>query len=157
MLNKGQGYGLRAAPPYLGGQQPGQVYFRHHLAASVPLPLVWVVVVLHQVPQFGAALQVGGDHRGPRAQTVGAARRPEHALWSDDNIKIIGNLTNISQKMKCCKSEICYKSRINLEEPATKPTNQESGAGPGCKISERIFGTHLQKVRTSSTFMLLRL
>lgn len=114
MLNKGQGYALRAGSPYLGGQQPGQVYFRHHLAASVPLPLVRVVVVLDQVPQFGAALQVGGDHRGSRAQTVGAARRPEHALCSDYNIKIILNLTNISQKMKCCQSE-GYKSRINLE------------------------------------------
>lgn len=74
--------GSEHLPPYLGGQQSGQVDLRHHLAASVALPLVRVIVVLHQVPQFGAALQVGGDHWGSGAQAVGAARRPQHALWN---------------------------------------------------------------------------
>lgn len=80
-MRGGRGLWERGSP-YLGGQQSGQVDFRHHLAASVPLPLVRVVVVLDQVPQFGAALQVGGDHRGSGAQAVGAAGRPQHALWS---------------------------------------------------------------------------
>lgn len=68
---------------YLGGQQSGQVDFRDHLAPSVPFPLVRVVVVLDQVPQFGAALEVGGDHWGPGAQAVWTAGRPQHALWNE--------------------------------------------------------------------------
>ena len=58
---------------YLRGQQPGQVDLRHHLAAPVPLLLVPVVVVLHQMPHLDPALQVWGDHGGPRPQAVGAA------------------------------------------------------------------------------------
>ena len=73
---------LMSARVYLGGQQPGEVDLGHHLAAAVALPLVRVVVVLHQVPQLGAALQVGGDHWGARAQAVGAASRAQHALCS---------------------------------------------------------------------------
>ncbi|TNN59332.1 hypothetical protein EYF80_030435 [Liparis tanakae] len=38
-------------------EQPCQIDLRDHLAASVALPLVRVVVVLHQMPQFSAALQ----------------------------------------------------------------------------------------------------
>lgn len=39
---------------YLGCQQPGQIDFRNHLAASVPFSLVTVLVILHQVPQFSS-------------------------------------------------------------------------------------------------------
>lgn len=73
---------------YLGGQQPGQVDLRHHLAPSVALPLVRVVVVFHQVPQFGAALQVRGDHGRPRAKAVGAAGRPQHALCKGGGARV---------------------------------------------------------------------
>lgn len=40
-------------------------------------------MVLDQVPQFGAALEVGGDHRGAGAQAVWAASCPQHALWNE--------------------------------------------------------------------------
>lgn len=42
---------------YLGSQQPGQVDFRNHLAASVSFSLVTVLVILHQVPQFSSWTQ----------------------------------------------------------------------------------------------------
>lgn len=54
-----QAYSLMS---YLCSQQPGQVDLRDHLAASVALPLIRVVVVLYQMPQFGSTLQVRSDH-----------------------------------------------------------------------------------------------
>ncbi len=66
--------------PYLGSQQARQVDLGDHLAAAVALPLVRVVVVLHQVPEFGAALQVWSDHGRPRAKAVWTAGRSQHAL-----------------------------------------------------------------------------
>lgn len=59
-------------PRYLCSQEPGQVDLRHHLAAPVSLLLVAVVMVLDQVPDLDAALQVGGDHGRARAEAVGA-------------------------------------------------------------------------------------
>lgn len=72
---------------YFCGQQPGQVDLGDHLAAPVALPLVRVVVVLHEMPQFGAALQVRGDHGGSRAKAVGATCCPQHALCSQEKKK----------------------------------------------------------------------
>lgn len=69
--------------PYLGGQKSGQVDFRDHFAPSVPFPLVRVVMVLDQVPEFCAALEVRGDHWGPGTQAVWTASRPQHALWNE--------------------------------------------------------------------------
>ena len=40
-------------------------------------------MVLDQVPQFGAALEVGGDHGCSGAQAVWTAGSSQHALWKD--------------------------------------------------------------------------
>ena len=63
---------------YLSGQQSCQINFRHHLAPPVPLLLVPVLMVLHQVPHLDSTLQVGGDHWCARTEAVGAARVPDH-------------------------------------------------------------------------------
>lgn len=65
---------------YLCGQKACEVNLGHHFAAPVPFALVCVLVVFHQVPQFGASLLVRGDHRCSRAQAVRTARSPEQAL-----------------------------------------------------------------------------
>ena len=65
---------------YLSGQQSCQIDFRHHLAPPVPLLLVPVLMVLHQVPHLDSALQVRGDHWCARTEAVGAARVPDHVF-----------------------------------------------------------------------------
>lgn len=40
-------------------------------------------MILDQVPQFGAALEVGGDHGCSGAQAVWTAGCPQHALWKE--------------------------------------------------------------------------
>lgn len=65
---------------HLGGQQPRQVDLRHHFAPAVALALVGVVVVLDQVPELGAALQIRRDHGRPGPEAVRTAGRPQHAL-----------------------------------------------------------------------------
>lgn len=68
---------------YLGCEQAGQVDLRDHLAAAVSLPLVRVVVVLDQMPEFGSTLQIRSDHGGPRAQTVRTTGCPQHTLCDE--------------------------------------------------------------------------
>lgn len=65
---------------HLGGQKSGQVDLRDHLAAAVALLLVPVFMVLDQVPNLDAALQVRGDHGGARAQAVWASGVFDHVL-----------------------------------------------------------------------------
>lgn len=65
---------------HLGSEQTCQVDLRHHLAAAVALSLVCVVVVLHQVPEFGSALQIRCYHGRPGAEAVWTAGGSEHAL-----------------------------------------------------------------------------
>lgn len=67
-------------PSHLGSEQTRQVDLRYHLAAAVALSLVCMVVVLHQVPEFGSALQIRSYHGRPGAQAVWTAGGSEHAL-----------------------------------------------------------------------------
>lgn len=66
---------------HLGSQQSGQVNLGDHLAASVTLLLVSVLVVLHQVPNFDSTFQVRCDHGCTRAQAVWAACVFDHVFW----------------------------------------------------------------------------
>lgn len=65
---------------HLGSQKSCQVDLWDHLAAAVALLLIPVFVVLHQMPNLDAALQVRSDHGGPRAQAVWASRILDHVL-----------------------------------------------------------------------------
>lgn len=58
---------------HLGSQKSCQVDLRDHLAAAVTLLLISVFMVLHQMPNLDAALQVRSDHGGARAQAVWAS------------------------------------------------------------------------------------
>ena len=66
---------------HLGGQQACQVDLGDHLAAAVALARVCVVVVLDQVPQLGATLQVWRDHGRARTKAVWTAGSSQHALY----------------------------------------------------------------------------
>lgn len=69
---------------YLGGQQSSQVDLRDHLAATVSLLLVSMLMVLHQMPHFDAALQVRCDHWCAGTQAVRTARVLDHVFcWSE--------------------------------------------------------------------------
>lgn len=90
---------MHHSSPHLGSQQARQVDLGDHLAAAVALPLVRVVVVLHQVPEFGAALQVWSDHGRPRAKAVGTAGRSQHALCGHKHWMIgVGQVRNMRGK-----------------------------------------------------------
>lgn len=65
---------------HLGRQKSCQVDLWDHLAAAIALLLVPVFVVLHQVPNLDAALQVRSDHGGARAQAVWASGVFDHVL-----------------------------------------------------------------------------
>lgn len=69
---------------YLGGQQPGQVDLRDHLAATVSLLLVSMLMVLYQMPHLNAALQVRCDHGCAGTQAVRTARVLDHVFcWRE--------------------------------------------------------------------------
>lgn len=55
---------------HLSGQKSCQVDLRDHLAPTVALFLVSVLVVFHKVPNFDSALQVRGDHGSAGTQAV---------------------------------------------------------------------------------------
>lgn len=46
-------------------------------------------MVLNQMPQLGATLQVGGDHGCPGAETVRATGRPQHTLWNGRLVRVV--------------------------------------------------------------------
>lgn len=66
---------------YLGRQKSCQVDLGNHLAAAVTLLLISMFMVLHQMPNLDAALQVRGDHGGARAEAVWASGIFDHVLW----------------------------------------------------------------------------
>lgn len=65
---------------HLCSQKSRQVDLGDHLAATVTLLLVSVLVVLDQVPDFDPALQVRGDHGRAGSQAVRASSVLDHVL-----------------------------------------------------------------------------
>ena len=68
---------------HFGSQKSCQVDLRDHLAATVALLLVSVLMVLHQVPNLNPALQVRSDHRSAGTQTVRASSVLDHVLCEE--------------------------------------------------------------------------
>lgn len=69
---------------YLGSQQSSQIDLRDHLAATVSLLLVSMLMVLHQMPHFDTALLVRCDHWCAGTQAVRTARVLDHVFcWSE--------------------------------------------------------------------------
>lgn len=100
---------------YLCGQKACKVNLGHHLTAAVPFALVCVLVVFHQVPQFGASLLVRRDHRCSRAQAVWTARSPEQALCTRKrhimvDQALVHNVPSV-KKITVCSHMSFYKFR----------------------------------------------
>lgn len=108
--------GRPRAGPHLGGQQPCQVDLRDHLAATVPLAVVGVVVVLHQVPQLGARFLVGRDHGCPRTEAVGAAGRAQQALWGGE--QRAAQASGVPAATTSARAPLCSRSPAGRGGPA---------------------------------------
>lgn len=106
---------------YLRSQKAREVNLGHHLAAAVSFALVCMLMVFHQVPQFGASLLVRGDHGCSRAQAVWTARSPEQALctgtakiirtMSDNGGSCSGTQCTFSEENYCLESLCFFKFR----------------------------------------------
>lgn len=74
-------------------------------------------MVLDQVPQLGATLQVGGDHGCPGTEAVRATGSPQHTFWNGQLLEVLkcvahtGGPPNSEQGLKGRKHEYCRKTK----------------------------------------------